>query len=75
MPWVVRTVTGDLHTFAQLAGLAIDLDTVVEELFEIRSVENTISSRLRVVNDEFVLCSNSLSGGGLGLVKRRNASV
>ena len=62
-----RTITVNLDALPELAGLAIDLDTVVQELLESRTVEDTVASRLGVVDDELVLSSSRLSGGGLGL--------
>ncbi len=62
-----RTIPVDLHVLAELAGLAIDLDAVVQELLEARTVKDTVTRRARVVDDELVLSSSRLSGGGLGL--------
>ena len=62
-----HTVAGDLDVVTELTSLALDLDAVVEELLEGRAVKDTIASGLGVVNDELVLSSSSLSGGGLGL--------
>ena len=59
----------DLDLVTELTGLAIDLDAVVEELLEVRAVKDTVASRARVVDDELVLSSSRLSGGGLGLHK------
>ena len=63
---VVLTLAGDLHVLAELAGLALDLDAVVEELFEGRAVKDTVRRRAGVVDDELVLSSTRL-GSGLGL--------
>lgn len=68
--FTVRTIPVDLHVLAELTGLAIDLDAVVQELLEARTVEDTIARRARVVDDELVLSSSRLSGGGLGLTER-----
>ena len=59
---VVLTLAGDLHVLAELAGLALDLDAVVQVLFEGCTIEDTVASGARVVNDELVLRS-SLRGG------------
>ena len=57
----------DLDAVTELAGLALDLDAVVEELLEGRAVKDTVARGAGVVDDELVLSSSSLSGGGLGL--------
>ena len=62
-----HTLPVDLDALAKLAGLAVDLDTVVQELLEARADKDTVARRARVVNDELVLSSSRLSGGGLGL--------
>ena len=64
---VQRTIAGDLDVVTELAGLALDLDAVVEELLEGRAVKDTVARGAGVVDDELVLSSSSLSGGGLGL--------
>ena len=64
---VIRTIPVDLHTVTKLASLAIDLDTVVQELLERRTVKDTVARRAGVVNDKLVLSSRGFSGGGLGL--------
>ena len=64
---VGRTIPVNLDAFAKLTSLAVDLDTVVQELLESRTVEDTVTRRAGVVNDKLVLSSSSLSGGGLGL--------
>ena len=69
---VVLTLAGDLHVLAELAGLALDLDAVVQELFEGRAIKDTVRGRAGVVNDELVLGSSRLSGGGLGLHFKEN---
>ena len=57
----------DLDAVTELAGLALDLDTVMEVLFESGTVEDTVAGRARVVDNELVLSSSRFSGGGLGL--------
>ena len=59
-------MAGNPHAFTELACLALDLDTVMEVLLKGRAVEDTITGRTGVIDDELVL-SSSLSGGGLGL--------
>ena len=56
----------DLDAVTELAGLALDLNTVMEVLFESGTVEDTVAGRARVVDNELVL-SSSLSSSGLGL--------
>ena len=57
----------DLDVVTELARLAIDLDTVVQELLEGRAVKDTVVGRTGVVNDELVLSSGNFGGSGLGL--------
>ena len=57
----------NLHALAELTSLAIDLDTVVQELLEGRAVKDTVARRTRVVDDELVLSSSRFSGSGFGL--------
>jgi len=64
-------ITSNFDVVAELASLAIDLDAVVQELFEIRTIEDTVTGRLREVDDEFMLRSRSFSGGGLGHLDER----
>ena len=58
----------DLDVVTELTSLALDLDTVVQELLKGRAVEDTVASGTGVVDDELVLSSSSLSSGGLGLM-------
>lgn len=61
------TIAVDLDVVTELARLAIDLDTVVQELLEGRAVKDTVVGRTGVVDDELVLSSGSFGGSGLGL--------
>ena len=64
------TVVGNGDEVTKLAGLAVDLDAVVKELLESRTVEDVVGRGDRVVNVELVegLASSGLgSGGSLGL--------
>lgn len=73
-----RTLAGDLDIVTELAGLALDLNAVVQELFEGCAIKDTVRGRAGVVNDELVLGSSRFSGGGLGLHyrgKREKPSV
>ena len=56
----------DLDVVTELTSLALDLDTVVQELLKGRAVEDTVASVTGVVDDELVLSSTRL-GSGLGL--------
>lgn len=56
----------DFDAFTELAGLALDLDTVMKVLFESSTVEDTVVGRARVVDNELVL-SSSFTSSGLGL--------
>ena len=58
----------DLDAVTELAGLALDLNTVMEVLFESGTIEDTVAGRARVVDNELVLSSSSLSSGGFGLM-------
>ena len=66
-----HTLTSDLDVVAELTRLVLDLDAVVQVLFEGRTVEDAIARGLRVVDDVFVLSSSSFSGRGLGLRRKR----
>lgn len=68
---VKHTITGDFDGFAELASLALDLYAVVEELLEISTIEDTVASGLRVVDDKLVL-GGDFGGGGFGLYTRQN---
>ena len=58
----------DLDAVTELAGLALDLNTVMEVLFESGTVEDTVAGRARVVDNELVL-SSGFTSSGLGLEK------
>lgn len=69
------TLAGDLDAIAELAGLAIDLDAIVQEFLVGGAIENTVVSRTRKVNGELVLGSSSLGGlGGSGLGLKTSSS-
>ena len=63
---LVVPIADDLDVLAKLADLALDLDAVVQELFKVCAVEDTVRGGLRVVDDELVL-GGALLGGGSGL--------
>ena len=56
-----RTFAVDLDVVTKVSSLVIDLNSVVQELFESSAVENTISSRTGVIDNKLVL-----SGGDFG---------
>jgi len=56
-----RTFTMDLDIVTKVSGLVVDLNPVVQELFESSTIENTISGRTGVVDNKLVL-----SGGDFG---------
>lgn len=61
-------VSADLHRIAQKPGLAIDLNAVVQELFEGGGVHDTILNRVAAVNNEFergFACWGLLAGDDL----------
>jgi len=60
-------IPNNLDVLAKLAGFPLNLDAVVEKFFEISTVEDSISSRFRVVNDKFVLGGRTFCGGSFGL--------
>lgn len=62
----------DLDIVTKLTSLAFNLDAVVQVLLESSTIKDTVSRWTRVVDDKFVLCSSSFSGGGLGLEKHRH---
>ena len=68
-----RTIPNNLDVLAQLARLAFNLDAVVKEFFEISAVENAISSRFRVVDDELVLGGSTFGGGSFWLDREDKA--
>ena len=47
---------------AEVANTALDLDAVVQELFERRDVEDLVASGLRSVDDELVLLALAFNG-------------
>ena len=71
----VHTIPGYFYVITKLASLALDLDAIMQELFEIRTVKNTVICRLRVVDDEFMLCSRSFASGSFGLEKFAGVSL
>jgi hypothetical protein len=75
---VEHTIANDLDAVAEVARLAFDLDAVVKVLLKGSAVEDTVGSRLRVIDDELVLSSSGLAGGGLGSLchaEQSNADV
>lgn len=66
----VHTITNDFDMVAELAGLALNLDSIMQVLLKVGPVEDTVTCGLRVVDNEFMLSSRGFSGGGLGLEKR-----
>lgn len=61
---------GDLDDIAEVAGAALNLDAVVEELLESLDVEDLVVDGLRAVDDELLgdlgaLCTLLCAGGGL----------
>ena len=61
---LILTLTGDLDDLAEVAGLAVNLDPVVKELFESSGIEDTIVSGTAKVNEEL---GGSLLGTGSAL--------
>ena len=51
----------DLDVVTEVSGLVVDLNPVVQELFESSTIEDTISGRARVIDNKLVL-----SGGNFG---------
>jgi hypothetical protein len=55
---------GDLDDIAEVTGAALDLDAVVQELFESLDVEDLVVDGLRAVDDELLGDLGALLGGG-----------
>jgi hypothetical protein len=67
------TLPLDLNLVTELTGLALDLDSVVEELLKGRRVEDVVGSGDRVVNVELVnRLGSGFGGSGLGLHVRNH---
>ena len=64
----MHTLTLNFDVLAELTSLTLDLDTVMEVLLKGRAVEDTITGRTGVIDDELVL-SSSFTSSGLGLEK------
>lgn len=69
------TIACYLDIVAQLPSLALNLDAVVEKLFKVGAVEDTVSGGARVVDDEFVFRRGGLWDGrlnhqGVSLLRR-----
>jgi hypothetical protein len=60
----------NLHVLAKLPSFSINLDSVVQEFFEIRTVKDTVTSRFGVVDHKLMLGGCGFCGGGLGLRER-----
>jgi len=56
---------------AELPSLALDFDAVVEELFKVGAIKDTISGWTGVINDEFVSRRGDFCGGRLKLSRRK----
>lgn len=74
-PDLALALARDLHDIAELAGLAVDLDAVVQELLERVGVEHTVAGGAREVNEEAVaLRGRALRGAGTNdLVRLRDS--
>lgn len=71
----IITIACYLDIVAKLPRLTPDLCAVVEELFKVGAVKDTVSGRTRVVDDEFMfrrrgLCGGGLKGQGVSLLRR-----
>ena len=69
------TLAGDLHVLTELAGLALDLDTVMEVLLKGSTVKDTVACWARVVDDELVLGGGLRGGLGLHRTERKENPV
>lgn len=67
-----HTITGDFNVVSKLAGLSLNLYTIVEKFLKVCSVEDAIRSRLGVVDNELVLNSRCFGSSGLGLEVENN---
>ena len=59
------TIAGNLDIVAKLTSLSVKLGAVVEKLFKVGAIKDTVSSRTGVVNNEFVFRRRGLRGSGL----------
>lgn len=66
------TIPNDFDVFTELTRLALDLYTIVQELFEVSAIEDAVRCWARVVDHEFVLDSRGFSTSGFGLTKEQN---
>jgi len=57
-----HTFTVDLDIVTQVSGLVIDLNPVMQELFESSTIENTISSRTGVIDNKLVFGGGDFGG-------------
>lgn len=69
------TVASYLDIVAKLPRFTLNFDAIVEELFKVGAVEDTVSGGTRVVDDEFVSRRCGLRGGrlkhqGVSLLRR-----
>ena len=64
---MVLTLTGDLDAVTEVAGLAVNLDAVVEVLLESGGIEDTVVGGAREVDEELV-GGLALLGGSLGVL-------
>jgi hypothetical protein len=70
-----HTIPNDLDIFTELTSLAIDLDTVVQELFEVGPIEHTVACWARVVDHKFVLDGRGFSTSSFRLFKEQRKSA
>ena len=61
-----RTFTVNLDVVTKVSGLVIDLNPVMQELFESSAVENLISGWTGVVDNKLVLSGGNFGGFWLG---------
>ena len=58
-----------------MASFSIDLNTVMQELFKVSTIEDAIGSRLGVVDHEFVFGRGIFGCGCFRLVERKGDGV
>lgn len=62
-PDLALALTGDLHDVTELTGLTVNLDAVVQELLEGITVQHTVASGAREVDEEVVALGSSTLRG------------
>ena len=59
------TIAYYLDVVAKLTGFTVELDAIMEKLFKVSTVKDTVSGGAGIVDDEFVFRGGCLWSGGL----------